>query len=460
MLGFVLATAGLSGLAFAQVAPPLLQPRSFQPIGYESSQYLDTGAPAVASTGPAAADAAATAPALPAPPDSDPGAMANCPPDAAGPWKLPQPCLFQRLGINVGGWVQQGITFNADRPADRFNGPVMTNDRDREYQLNQAWIYMVRPTKTDGCGWDLGGRADVVYGTDWRFGQNVGLEDQIDGNNNFYGLILPQFYAEVAVNNLTVKMGHFATGTSYELVPAVANFFYSHNYLMAGYFDPLLVTGMLADYKVNDNLSVVSGFHRGWMMFEDNNDQLNYLGGLRWASDDKRTTLAATVDTGAEDPAGLRQRTSCIVVFTRQFNDKLLYAAQFTDGFENNGSFVTPGQDAEWYGLSQWLTYKLNSKWSAGARYEWVRDDDGARIAGIGNLLGTDRGWRGLPGFAGNFSDLSLGLNWRPNANLVLRPEIRWDWYDGPRNPSRQLPFDDFSDRNQFTTAMDMIVTF
>ena len=115
--------------------------------------------------------------------------------------------------------VLRSITF---RPEDRFNGPVTTNDRDREYQLNQAWLYFDRPTNTDGCGWDLGGHIDVVYGTDWRFGQCFGLENRIDSPNSFYGLILPQFYAEVAVNDLTVKMGHFATNTSLEKVPAVA----------------------------------------------------------------------------------------------------------------------------------------------------------------------------------------------------------------------------------------------
>ena len=76
----------------------------------------------------------------------------------------------------MGGWVQQGITCNAWNPADRFNGPIATNDRSGEYQLNQAWLYFVRPTKTDGCGFDIGGRVDVVYGDDWRFGQCAGLE--------------------------------------------------------------------------------------------------------------------------------------------------------------------------------------------------------------------------------------------------------------------------------------------
>ena len=118
---------------------------------------------------------------------------------------MPQPCALQSLGINMSGWVEGGLTFNSLSPSDRWNGPVATNDRSDEYQLNQAWLYFVKPTKTDGCGWDLGGRIDVVYGTDWRFGQCYGLETTFDDPNSFYGLVLPQFYAEVAVDDLTVK---------------------------------------------------------------------------------------------------------------------------------------------------------------------------------------------------------------------------------------------------------------
>ena len=75
------------------------------------------------------------------------------------------------------------------------------------------------------------------------FGQCYGLENRFDSVNSAYGLILPQFYGELAINDLTVKAGHYATFTSYEIVPAPANFFYSHSYLMSGYFDPVLAVG-------------------------------------------------------------------------------------------------------------------------------------------------------------------------------------------------------------------------
>lgn len=56
---------------------------------------------------------------------------------ARDPWKLPQPCVLQCLGIKASGWLQAGITFNAEDPADRFNGPILMNDRDGEFQMHQ-----------------------------------------------------------------------------------------------------------------------------------------------------------------------------------------------------------------------------------------------------------------------------------------------------------------------------------
>ena len=41
-------------------------------------------------------------------------------PDPAQPWQLPQPPILKKLGINMGGWVQQGITYNAWNPAGSF----------------------------------------------------------------------------------------------------------------------------------------------------------------------------------------------------------------------------------------------------------------------------------------------------------------------------------------------------
>ena len=107
------------------------------------------------------------------------------------------------------------------------------------------------------------------------------------------------------------------------------------------------------------------------------------------------------------------------------------------------------------------MLYKIDSRWSAGMRIEWFRDDDGTRVMGLCNLPDA-KGWLGAPGYAGNFTELTVGLNWKPRANMILRPELRWDWYGGPPNPNGPYPypFDDGTSMTQFTAACDFVVTY
>ena len=173
--------------------------------------------------------------------------------------------------------------------------------------------------------------------------------------------------------------------------------------------------------------------------------------------------MSVMVDAGPTMTfTGFHDQNSVIMVYTHQFTDRFTYATQVTVGDELHGSAVVPGADDQWYGTEQLFTYKLNPKWSVGLRYEWVQDNGGSRIAGIGNVLGTDKGWLGAPGFAGAFSDLTVGLNYRPHPNFTLRPELRWDWYTGPPNPNpaTPLPFGDYNHASQFTVAMDLLTTF
>ncbi len=380
-----------------------------------------------------------------------------CPADPQQPWHLPQPCAFQRAGITLGGWVQQGLTLNAQVPRDRFNGPVATNDRHAEWQVNQVWMFLNRPINTEGSGWDLGGRLDMIYGSDARFGVNWGLENRINGENQPYGLVIPQMYLEVGYNDLSVKLGHFAGILSYEQVPAVANFFYSHSYAMA-MTEPLLVTGLLADYKLTDKFSIQAGFNRGWMMFEDLNNELDYMLGAKWALGEK-TSLRYALDAGPQDPVlGHQNRVANSFLLEQGLSEKLRYVLQVNFGVENNGDPRT-GQDAEWYGLNNYLFYTINPKWTAGLRAEWLCDADGL-FYGPGNVPGNNRAWAGGPGFAGDWFEVSWGLNYRPCPNAVLRPELRYDWYDGTRDVKGNLPFDNGTKSYQLTVAADLIITY
>lgn len=381
------------------------------------------------------------------------GLLGSC--QLGKPWTMPQVGLLETLGFRSGGWIQQGITFNSRHPDPPYNGPVATNDLDREYQLNQLWLYLDKPADNGGEGWALGAHLDMIYGTDWRFGINNGLENRINGfNGQTYGLVIPQAYVEVAYNKLSVKLGHYGGILDYEAVPAVMNPFYSHSYSY-GYTVPQLVTGVAADYKLTQQLSLQAGFHRGWMQFEDNNGNLDFMGGVKWHSRENRVSLAYALSTGPQDAAGNQDRFVSSFVAQANVTKKFKYVLVQNLGYESNAP--RNGQDAEWYGLNQYFLYTLNPCWTAGVRFEWLRDDDGVRVAGPGNIPGV-RAFDGR-GFAGNFYELTAGVNWRPHANVLFRPELRWDWYDGAAGPTG-LPFGDGNADDQLTCAMDMIVTY
>ncbi len=370
------------------------------------------------------------------------------------------------LGIEIGGWIDQGITVNGRMPEDRFNGPVTFNDRDGEYQLNQLWVYAERIADTGGCGWDIGGRVDFVYGTDSRFTQSIGLEDSWN-SHRFYGAALPQTYLDVAFNDWTVRMGHFYTIIGYEVVTAPDNFFYSRSYALQ-YGEPFTHTGLLASYSLNDQINVSVGFDRGWNTWEDNNDDLSVLTGISGTSYDGRTTLACAVTVGDYDDPGLNNRSMYSVVFTHQLSCRLQYVLQHDYGIDLNGSVRPEAEgrqrdNAEWYGLNQYLLYDINDCWGLGFRFEWFRDDDGSRVGGIG----APNGWNLGPdipndqiGWAGNFFAATFGINWKPTDRIIVRPEGRWDWYDGPTDAQGRFPYDFGEHGSQFTFGTDLIITF
>jgi hypothetical protein len=364
----------------------------------------------------------------------------------------------KECGWNVYGFAAAGVTANEYDTPSRFNGPVTFNDR-REGMLNQFYAITEKTVDTGGCGWDWGGRVDLLYGSDYIFTQAVGLETTDDGaakwnSSPYYGLAMPQAYAEVGYNDWTVKLGHFYTVIGYEVVPANGNFFYSHAYTMQ-YGEPFTHTGALATYKYNDRTNVFMGLVNGWDNFDRINDTGAFLGGFTWNNGD-RLSLALTGIVSPNEPTatgtGLdTNRDMYSFVMSYQLSDSWQYVFQQDTGYQKDGSIFTDGAtSAEWYGVNQYLFYTLNDCWKFGGRFEWFRDDDGVRVAAVRPGNPTPNG------FAGNFYEVTMGANWTPHANWVVRPEVRFDWYDGETLTGLQ-PYNDGDDDSQITAAFDVI---
>jgi hypothetical protein len=256
-----------------------------------------------------------------------------------------------------------------------------------------------------------------------------------------------------------VKLGHFFTPIGYEVVNSPGNFFYSHAYTHQ-YGEPFTHTGALATKAMSDQLSISGGVTRGWDAWEDNNEDLAALGGFTWTSEDKFAAFAWYFHVGDEDDAGEQNRFVNSLILTLQLNEDLKYVTHSDIGSQEDAG-VGAGEDAEWYSLTQYLVYTINDCWSAGFRYEFFADDDGARVS---QILPDDAHTIPIAGVPAHWQDVTLGLNYKHSANVLIRPEVRWDWVDPlvdiPRGVVGSGPYDDFTDRSQFTVGCDAIVTF
>ena len=363
-------------------------------------------------------------------------------------------------GLRIYGWLDQGFTWNPDSPRNRSNGLVVFNDRANEYQMNQLYLVFERAIDTTADEWQVGGRMDLLYGTDYYFTQALGLETEQDGTQRWnrqdgptrafgpntgamYGLAMPQLYAEVGGNDLSVKLGHFYTIIAYEVVAATGNFFYSHANTHQ-YAEPFTHTGVLTGYNLSDNVLMYNGIVQGWDNWDNTNSGVSYLGGVTFTNDDETASLALAVITGDERtslaPKHFENRTMYSVVLSLQPTENLTYVFEHDNGYQDD-AFGPNSADAEWYSVTNYLFYDLTDNVRAGVRGEWFRDDDGFRVPAGG-------------GVASHYYEITAGLNWTPIDCVTVRPEIRWDKADGA------TPFNDFTDDEQFLFAADMIWQF
>ncbi|MFI3218459.1 MAG: porin [Methylococcales bacterium] len=400
-------------------------------------------------------------------------------------------------GITVGGWLNGGVTYNAVNPIDRFNGPVTFADRASEFQLNQLNLFVQRTVATEGDKSDFGGRFDFMFGTDSVFTQAYGVPaydvntlqplnrsnwdlHMLRGQNRFYDIALPQAYAEAYIpvgNGLNVKMGHFYTPIGYETVPAPDNFFYTHAYTMQ-YGEPFTHTGILGNYAVNGNVSVMGGvttgsatggWDGGW------NKQLGNWGGIAgatWTSTDKASSANISGTYGSTSEHSSQSWGLYSIVLKHNITDKTHLIVQHDHGYANNVLAAGAIRDAQWYGINSHIYYDIQDDLSVGMRGEWFRDQDGFRVCSPGRVGATinvvDDAGNGVSSARGTatcqpatYYALTAGLNWKPKPWINVRPNVRYDWNDGKNaNGTPYNVFDGGDRQSQFLFSTDATITF
>jgi len=348
------------------------------------------------------------------------------------PWKLVKNPIG---GFNIGGWTSVG--YHTHRNPGNFN------NYDR-VQLGQQYFFAEKVADgSEGLG--FGGRVDYIYGTDAQDTQSFGIPNRHFDNawdNGNYGHAIPQLYGEVAMGDLSAKIGRFYTIIGNEVVQSTGNFFYSRQFTFYN-AEPFTHTGALTTYNVDADTQLYNGYVMGWDSgFEDNGDA--YIGGFKKKLNDTYTFLYTTALGRFNERNGRGGERGGIhsAILTASLSEKLTYISQTDVLYTRNDAGAV---ERNTYGNINYLIYKLNDCVSIGNRFEYFNFDGAYFNATNAN-----------PNNARNNNNLNYttGINYRHNANLLFRPEVRWVW------DRERFGFNEQNASSQASFGGDMVLTF
>jgi hypothetical protein len=466
------------------------RPRAIRPV----QESRDARAGAATATGADQPPPAVFRPGTPGSPElsgvalNQPGGAPSAPAEAAGPSRAvlqpppavpaaPTPLLLNRAldlqdaPVRVFGWIQNSVTANANGvPPSRTNFGVFPNHLADQWMGNQYYFVVEDPLEQVDVV-NFGFRVDTLFGNDWSFTKDYGLFDRAWHNNSFPGIDLPQIYGEVHLPVLTsggldLRGGRFYSLTGFESPQAIARPLLSVPYMMN--FTPFTFFGAVATLHINERLNFFSGAIDGFDRWIDASYKWGYLGAVTWTSRDKKTTFVVggadapdqlprfapanspAVPVGTPTPGflagrinplyGQSRRGYIVAVLTRQWSERLTQAMETDHVFDPTILGIGPNpaaHSASYHSFGNWFLYALTDKLTAVWRSEIFWDPDG---------LAT--------GVADTFHEMTVGLQYRPEPWLWIRPEARYDWTQFTR------PFNDGTRKSQLTLGIDAIILF
>jgi hypothetical protein len=367
---------------------------------------------------------------------------------------------LNRAGVSIYGYVEGGYLYDVTAPGIN-DGPTFIgfNSFKNSVVLDKVSLNVERTVDPTRKKFDMGFRAEGIYGADAAFIHSNGMGDAQTGRNQWD---LLQAYVDVTLPGLPVRLraGKWIELAGFEHFsaniygafgdPARALYSYSYQFL---YAEPGTQTGVLASYLLNPKWTLDAGFTRGWnQSLRDANNALDFLGRVTFAPSDK-TAIIFVMTEGPEFPAGVGQNlpagdnrdwwTALDLVMTRKVTDKLSLGS----GIDYVETPQIPGSDPgakQWGGVAGYVSYAFDLRFTLNTRVEWYADDA--------------RGFSTGAPVSANYYEATLGVAIKPFpkngilSHLLFRPEVRGDLSD-------RSVFN-HGDRNQLTFSGDAVLTF
>ena len=369
--------------------------------------------------------------------------------------------------INAFGWVEGSYNFNFQNPSPRLNVGHLFEVQDDDFVINQLELNVERLVTPSRDAFDVGGRIDLLYGSDARFIHSSGM---FTGSfpDPQYQFDIPQLYVDVAVpvgNGLRLRLGKFEF---FKFTDPNASPVFSHTFFydasgesnnsrlsssLVGASLPFTLTGITAAYQFNSQLNVEVGIGRGYdQTFTDNNSAVDGFGRVNWDLPGQTQASFALISGPEISADESHYRTSCDlgIVHAVSENFLILFDACFGEQARGQALFVPGtglvaiGGNARWYGANATAVYRINRRISVAGRVEWYRDEEGFTTGlGSANLYEVTAGLTIMP-----FPDNRVG------RGLKIRPEIRYDWIDAHSAIAGLIP------NHQWIAGVDLIYDF
>jgi hypothetical protein len=343
--------------------------------------------------------------------------------------------------INIYGHIEGSYTWNFDAPAKNLNIGRVFDIKHNDAEVNQVDFNIERTVDLTSHQFDIGGRLELMYGTDARF---IHSSDFFSGADFFHGpeyqFDIPQVYLDFGVpvgDGLRIRVGKFLF---FKQIDPNASVFYSHSFTFGAAL-PFTLTGVSALYNITDQLNIEAGVSRGWgQTLTDNNGSIDGFGRIRFTPSDK-TNITLAFISGPEDTGdNSHYRDAVDLTLTQGIGDNLTFLLDSVYGNDAAGSLT--GTNANWYGVSGYLVLKLDEYLSLAGRGEWYRDEEAFTT-----------------GIAQNLYEATVGVTVTPfpsdaaAAMFKIRPEVRYDY-------SSRGYFDGLTKHDQLTAAVDAIFNF
>lgn len=356
------------------------------------------------------------------------------------------------LGIDFQGYFDQGVTLNMASPDDRKNGPIIQNYRSNAYQMNGLYLISERKIDSEAGRWQLGGRCDLLYGTDGSFGGSLGFDEKLASSNRFYNMAIPQLYANIFIpagNGWSIKVGKYFCPVGNEWIMATPNFFYSH-FLSYG-LQPGTHTGMMVETNLTERWEIRAGPNLGWNTSEHSNQSPSFGGSTTYKLPELDTNIYFAWQTG-RDQGEITVADAYVTNYSLIINTDLTSSLHWMlehDLLVSRSQTGLAADDFETWSITNYLFYQIGPEHKLGLRVEWLDDSDG-----IVSGYETTR-----PSAPSDYVNISLGVNWTPARHLRFRPEIRYD-KQFLRSGASPPAFDDGTSTEQWLLAADLLWTF